>query len=378
MPTKPRLLFVITEDWYFCSHRLDLARAARDAGFEVAVATRVASCAERIRAEGIELFPLRYMRRSSRNPWVEIRAIRELTALYRQWTPNIAHHVAAKPVIYGGIAAQRARVPAVVNALAGLGFVFTSGRAEAKALRPIVARAYRVAMRHRHSRLIVQNQADEEVVLGRGLTIPSMIRRIAGSGVDVSVFQPAAETAEPPVILLAARMLRDKGVYEFVEASSIARSRGVTARFVLVGDTDPENPAAIARAQLERWHSAGDVEWWGHRDDMAEVLRSAHVVCLPSYREGLPKVLLEAAACGRPIIASDVPGCREIAIHNETALLVPPRDSAALADAMQTLAADPRLRRRLGQRARQVVCGKFTIEHVNAQTIQVYRELLAA
>ncbi|MEO8187392.1 MAG: glycosyltransferase family 4 protein, partial [Burkholderiaceae bacterium] len=352
MPTKPRLLFVVTEDWYFVSHRLDLARAARDAGFQVGIATRVGSCADQIVAESLELFPLRYMRRSSRNPWIELRAVHELSALYKRWRPDIAHHVAAKPVIYGGIAAQSARVPAVVNALAGLGFVFTSASREASALRPLVSRAYRIAMRHRRSRLIVQNTADEEVVLQRGLIAPSAITRVAGSGVDVSVFQPSAETPGPPVILLVARMLRDKGIYEFVEAARIARSRGVSARFVLVGDTDFENPAAIAREQLKHWSSQGDVEWWGYRADMPDVFRLSHVVCLPSYREGVPKVLLEAAAAGRPLIASDVPGCREIAVHNETGLLVPPRNATALADAMQTLANDSLLRRRLGQRAR--------------------------
>ena len=216
------------------------------------------------------------------------------------------------------------------------------------------------------------------MIVRRGLVAASAIKRIAGSGVDVAVFQPSPERPGLPVILVSGTHVADKGVYEFVKAAHLARSRDVAARFVLVGDTDLENPAAISREQLERWNTERDVEWWGQRADMADVLRSAHVVCLPSYREGLPKVLLEAAACGRPLIASDVPGCREIAIHNETGLLVPPRDpAAALADAMQTLAGDAKLRRRLGERAREVVCSNFTNEHVNAQTIQIYRDLLA-
>jgi len=376
MATKPRLLFVVTEDWYFVSHRLDLARAAQAAGFEVGIATRVNACAQNIVDHGLELFPLRFMRRSSRRPWIELQAVRELTALYREWRPTITHHVAAKPVIYGGLAAQRARVPAVVNALAGLGFVFTSANMQARALRPFMRHAYRTAMKHPHSRLIVQNAADQSVVLNGGIIDQFSIRRIAGSGVDASAFTPADETPGIPVILLAARMLVDKGVHEFVKAARIARSRGVVARFVLVGDTDGENPAAISTVQLRRWQAEGDVEWWGHRADMPAVLRSAHVVCLPSYREGLPKVLLEAAASGLPLIASDVPGCREIAIHNETALLVPARDVDTLANAMQTLAVDPQLRRRLGRRGRELVCSKFTVEHVNAQTIEIYRELL--
>ena len=377
MASRPRLLFVVTEDWYFVSHRLNLARAARNAGFDVGVATRVGRCADQIQSEGIDLFPLTFMRRSSRRPWIEFRAVRELIALYKKWRPTIAHHVAAKPVIYGGRAAQRAGVPAVVSALAGLGFVFTSANLEARTLRPIVVYAYRKSLRHPNSRLIVQNEADERVAIARNLISPSTITRIPGSGVDVAVFVPRDEPPGVPIILLAARMLVDKGVYEFVQAARIAKSRGVIARFVLVGDTDSENPAAISITQIKRWHAEGHVECWGHQADMPTTLNMAHVVCLPSYREGLPKVLLEAAACGRPLIASDVPGCREVAIHNETALLVPPRNAAALAGAMQTLAGDQQMRRRLGQRARELVCSQFTVEHVNQQTIDVYRELLA-
>ena len=224
--------------------------------------------------------------------------------------------------------------------------------------------------------MIVQNEADEGVAIARNLVSPSTITRIPGSGVDIAVFAPRDEPPGIPIVLLAARMLVDKGVHEFVEAARIAKSRGVIARFVLVGDSDTENPSAISTTQIQRWHAEGHVEWWGHRVDMPAVLNMAHVVCLPSYREGLPKILLEAAACARPLIASDVPGCREIAIHNETALLVPPRNAAALADAIQTLGADLQLRRRFGRRARELVCSRFTVEHVNRQTIDVYRELL--
>lgn len=376
MSSKPRLLFVVTEDWYFVAHWLRLAQAARHAGFKVGIATRVSRCAEQIQSEGIDLLPLRFMRRSSRHPCIEFRAVRELTTLYQQWRPTIAHTVAAKPIIYGGMAALRAHVPAVVSSLAGLGFVFTSSRPEARVLRPFIVHAYRNVLRHPNSRLIVQNDTDLSVAIARRLTSPSAITRIPGSGVDVEIFAPRDESPGPPIILMAARMLVDKGVHEFVRAAQIAKSRGVRARFVLVGDTDSENPAAISNPQIKRWHAEGHVEWWGHRDDMSNVLNMAHVVCLPSYREGLSTVLLEAAACGRPLIASDVPGCREIVIHKETGLLVPPRDATALADAMQVLAADPLLRHRLGQRARELVCSHFTVEHVNGQTIAVYRELL--
>lgn len=376
MADRPRLLYVVTEDWYFVSHRLELARAAREAGFEVAIATRVGDCAERIGTAGIELIPLRFMRRSSRNPMIELRAISELAAVYRRWRPAIAHHVAAKPVIYGGLAAQKAGVPAVVSALAGLGYAYASPRRRARAIRPLLLAAYRRALRHPHSRLIVQNPEDEAVVIEQGLAPAAAVRRVRGSGVDIERFAPSTEPGEPVTFVLPSRMLWDKGVGEFVAAARSLRAQGIDARFVLVGDTDPENPAAIPPPQLARWHEESVVEWWGHRSDMPDVFRSAHVVCLPSYREGLPKVLLEAAASGRPLIATDVPGCREIAIHRESALLVPARDAMSLAAAMAQLASDPALRRRLGERGRSMVLENFALECVNAQSIAIYRELL--
>lgn len=373
---NPRLLFVVTEDWYFASHRLDLARAARDAGFDVAVATRVDAWGERISREKLQLFPLRYLRRSNRRPWVELRAIAELTALYRAWRPNIVHHVAAKPIIHGGIAARRTQVPAVVSAIAGMGYVFSSRSLTARVMRPAMVAAYRAALRHPNGRLIVQNPEDETAVVAQGIAAASQVRRIRGAGVDCAVFAPSAEPDGLPIIMLVGRMLQDKGVREFVDASHTLRRRGVRARCVLVGEPDDENPASIPRTELARWHTEGTVEWWGHRTDMPAVLAMANVVCLPSYREGLPKVLLEAAACGRAMIATDVPGCREIAIQGETALLVPPRDPAALASAMVTLAANPGLRQSFGHRALELVKNHFSMEHVNRQTIALYRELL--
>lgn len=376
MADKPRLLFVVTEDWYFASHRLDLALAARAAGFDVAVAARVDAWGERIRRDGLQLFPLRYMRRSNRRPWVELRAVAELTTLYRGWRPTIVHHVAAKPIIHGGIAARRAQVPAVVSAIAGMGYVFSSPSMMARLMRPAMVAAYRAALRHPNARLIVQNPEDETTVVAEGIAAASQVRRIRGSGVDLAVFEPSAEPGGPPVIMLVGRMLQDKGVREFVDAARILRERGTRARCVMVGEPDDENPASIPRDELTRWHAEGIVEWWGHRTDMPAVMAMANIVCLPSYREGLPKVLLEAAASGRAMIATDVPGCREIAVRGETALLVPPQDASALASAMITLAADPELRQTFGRDARELVKNYFSMERVNHETIEIYRELL--
>jgi len=271
-----------------------------------------------------------------------------------------------------------AEVPGVVAALAGLGHAFASERSSARMLRPALLAAYRTALKHRNVRMIVQNPEDQHLVIEQGLVRPTGLRVIRGSGVDTQAFRPRNEPDGTTIFVLVARMLWDKGVGEFVEAARWLRQRDVSARFVLVGEADPENPAAITREQLLRWHREGHIEWWGHRSDMPEVLAGAHVACLPSYREGLPKTLLEAAACGLPLIATDVPGCREIAVHEETALLVPPRDSVALAEAMLRLVSDAELRRRLGAAGRQRVMENFSTDHITGETIALYRELIEA
>jgi len=243
-------------------------------------------------------------------------------------------------------------------------------------LRPLLIAAYRASLRHPQIRLIVQNAEDERFALDQRLAPPSALRVIRGSGVDTQLFTPHIEPAGAPVFVLVARMLWTKGVGEFVDAARQLRRGKLDARFVLVGEADEENPAAIPHEQLQRWHTEGDIEWWGHRSDMPAVLARAHVACLPSYREGLPKSLLEAAACGLPLIATDVPGCAEIAVHEQTALLVPPRDADALANAMLRLAGDGDLRRRLGTAGRQFVCERFALKRITEETLTLYRELM--
>ena len=371
---RPKLLFLVTEDWYFCSHRLALACAARDAGFDVAVATRVSAHGEPIRSTGLRLIPIG-LRRSGRNPWRELGAIGEIAAIYRRERPDIVHHVALKPVLYGSLAAKIAGVPGIVNALAGMGYVFTSQQLSAKLLRPLISLAFRFLLKG--TRVILQNPDDRNTLLATGILKDKQVALIRGSGVDTGVFRytPQPDTV-PPLIVLPARMLWDKGVGEFVAAARILKQQGVEARFVLAGERDPDNPAAIPLEQLQDWHACGAVEWLGKQDDMPALLAQSHIVCLPSYREGLPKALLEAAACGRAIVASDVPGCREAVRHNENGLLVPPRDAVALAQSLRLLIGDAALRRRFGQRGREMAEQEFSGEKVAAETLALYRELL--
>lgn len=366
-----KLLFLVTEDWYFVSHRLPLAVAACAAGFEVVVATRVRDKAAAIEAAGIRVIPIE-MDRGGMNLPRELATLFRLWRLYRRERPDIVHHVALKPVLLGGLAARLAGVRAVVGAVAGLGFLFSGDR-----------RASRVARLLKWSlpgligrgRAIVQNPEDAAMLADCGVA-PARIRLIRGAGVDTNCFSPQPELPGTPLVVLPARMLRDKGVAEFVEAARMLRERGVAARFALVGAPDPANPASIAETELRAWMAEGVVEWWGQREDMPEVYAACHVVCLPSYREGLPKALLEAAACGRAIVTTDAPGCREIVRDGENGLLVPVRDAAALAIALRRLLEDGALCRDMGARGREIAVTDFSVERVVRETLALYRELV--
>jgi len=266
-------------------------------------------------------------------------------------------------------------VPHVVNAVAGLGWLFTSSGLAARTLRPVICRLLAWLLGAPHSCTIVQNPDDFGLLLKMGVP-EDRLRLIRGAGVDTEVFTPALESPlEPVTVLLSARMLWAKGVGEFVEAARLLTEAGVKARFVLVGDPDPGNPASVPVAVLRAWHGENGVEWWGHRDDMPVVFHTAHIACLPSYREGLPKVLLEAAACGLPIVTTDAPGCREIVRDGDNGFLVPVRDAQALALALRSLIDNVALRAKMGRRAREIVLAEFSQERVIAETLAVYQEL---
>jgi glycosyltransferase involved in cell wall biosynthesis len=370
-----KILYFVTEDWYFCSHRLPLAVAAREAGYEVAVATRVREHGAQIEAAGLRLIPLE-LSRGGRNPLTEWLTVWRLYRVLRREKPDLLHNVALKPVLYGTMAARLAGVPRVVNALAGLGHIFAdAGRAGL--LRFGVKRAFRWLLDGETSRVIVQNPDDLRLLVSAGALNPERAVLIRGSGVDLARFRPGPEPEGVPVVVLAARLLWDKGVGEFVAAAEQLKSEELEARFVLVGEADEENHSAIPVRQLEAWKASGAVEWWGKRTDMPAVFAECHVVCLPSYYgEGVPKVLLEAAAAGKPIVTTDMPGCREAVRDGENGLLVPARDVAALAAALKRLLADPEARKRLGQRGREIAEAEFGVERVIEGTLAIYRELL--
>lgn len=371
----PRLLFVIHDDAFFCSHRLNLGRAAQDVGYEVAVATRVQHHAKTIEDAGFKLLPIR-LHGGFQSPLRESASLIELIRLYRRERPDIIHHVALKPALFGSIAARIVRAPTVVNAVTGLGYMFQSEGWRRSLVRSAIAPALRWGFAHPRSVAIFQNTDDREKFVGARLVKKSRTAIIRGSGVNVSQFRPTPEPAGIPVVVLASRMLWDKGIGEFVQAARLMKVNGVQARFVLVGAGHKENPTNISDLQLRRWVEEEVVEWWGHRDDMAGVFAASHLVVLPSYGEGLPKVLLEAAACARPLIATNVRGCREIVRDGENGLLVPLKDPQALAQAMTTLLQDRALRDRMGARGREIAMKEFRVELVEEATMTLYRRLL--
>ena len=371
-PSGRKLLFFVTEDYYFVSHRLALAVAARAEGYDVCVVTRVRGCGDTIRGAGLRLLPFENAR-SSLNPLTELLTLGRLIRLYRRERPDLVHHVAMKPVLYGSVAARLAGRPAVVNAVAGMGWLFISGSVWARWLeRPIRAVFKRVL---NIGIALVQNPDDARLLVEVGLP-KSRIRRVPGSGVDVRVFLPRPEPEGTPVVTLAARLLWDKGVGEFVGAARLLRQRGIAARFLLAGEPDPVNPASILAGDLAAWVREGVVEHLGWVSDMPDLLATCHLVCLPSYREGLPKSLIEAAAAGKAIVTTDVPGCREVVRHGDNGLLVRPRDVESLADALRRLIIDPDLRGRMGARSRVRAEQEFGLDAVVKQTLAIYREAL--
>jgi len=372
-PDPKRVAFCTTVDWYFCHHYLALARAVREAGFAVTVITGVTEHADLIRGAGLDLIPLAVSRKGM-NPLREVQSILALERILRRLRPALLHNIAQKPVLYGTLAARLAGVPAVVNGVAGMGYLFTSGSGRARLLRPLVGRAYRALLAAPNVRVLVQNPDDQRQVRRLTGVVPVLI---PGSGVDLTRFVPRSEPPGPPVVVLASRMLWDKGIGEFVAAARLLRQRGSLARLVLVGKPDPGNPASVSADQLQDWAREGCIQWWGYRADMPAVMAAAHIACLPSYyREGLPKFLIEAAAAGLPLVTTDATGCREAVEPGKNGLLVPPRDAGALADALERLAGDEDLRRRFGARSRVLAQERFDATRIHGATLAVYDELL--
>lgn len=370
-----KILYLVSEDWYFVSHRLPMARAAKRAGYEVHVATRIEECGDEIAREGFVLHPIHW-RRGSVHPVRLLAAVLETRRIYRQVQPDLVHHVAVVPAVVGSLATLG--LPMVrLNALAGLGFAFTSDTAKARVVRPFARLLLGWLLRRPKTTVLVQNPDDYAVVAALGLPKES-IALIAGSGVDTDELVALPEPAGAFTIAFVGRLLDDKGVQPLVRAHGLLNARGPAVQTLLAGERDPLNPASIPERVLDEWRHVTNLRLLGHIDDIRAVWAQSHVAVLPSRREGLPKSLLEAAACGRPLIATDVPGCREIAREGINALLIPPDDFEALAKAIETLMNDRDLRVRFGKASRQIAVGEYSSLRIGNEITALYSRLLDA
>lgn len=375
MATHKTLMFVVNVDWFFISHRLPIAIEAIKAGYSVHIATGLTDRREELETHGLVVHPLALDRKGAGlvNAFA---TMRQLLQLFRKVQPDLVHLVTIKPVLLGGLMARMASVPCVVAAVSGLGFVFMSTGWKSVVRRKLVGYGYRMALRHRNVRVIFQNP-DDLAALSQWVHLRREdIALIRGSGVDLTRYVQHPLPSGVPVVMLAARLLADKGVGEFVQAARLLKQRGCSARFVLVGTVDPANPTSFTETHISDWSREGVVECWGHRADMQSVLPLATVVVLPSYREGLPKVLIEAAACGRAVVTTDVPGCRDAIDPGGTGWLVPPCDAHALADAISALLDDPGRCRDMGNAGRKLAEEVFDVQAVVARHLTIYEELM--
>ncbi len=368
-----RVLFVVNEALFFTTHRMPIALALIAAGHQVDVAApHDDKPVAKIRAAGIGFHPIP-LGRGSRNPLGELKLIMAIAAVLRATRPDLAHFVSMKPVIWGGILARLMGVRAAVFAVTGLGYMFIRQGLAVRAQRLVLVALYRFALGHANSRTIFQNDDDRDTFLARRLVDPARVVMIRGCGVSLDQFRASPEPAGADVVMFPARLIGDKGVREFVAAVQRLKPRYPDVRFVLVGRTDPQNPTALSEAEISRMVAAGQLEWWGFSSDMPATLAQATIIVLPSYREGLPRGLIEAAACRRAIVTTDVPGCRDVVRHEVNGLLVPVRDGEATAAAIARLLDAPALRHRLAASGRTIAETEFSVEGFVAQSLAAYR-----
>ncbi len=363
-----KILLFANTDWYLYNFRLPLIKELRDQGNDIVLATPPGTYNGRLQDLDFRWVPIQLSRKGM-NPLTEIISVFRIIRLYRQEKPNLVHHFTIKPVIYGSLAARITKVPGTVNAVTGLGYIFSKDKFTLKALQQLVIQLYKIALKH--TSVIFQNPDDQKLFFDHKIIKQGQSYLIFGSGVDCNHFVPKPEKNGIPTVTFVGRMLWDKGVGDFVEAARILHKKGVQARFLLVGDTD-KNPSSIPAELLSKWQADGIVEWWGFQEDMREIYTLSHVICLPSYHEGLPRVLTEAAASQRPTIATDIPGCRDVIKHGVNGYLVPKKDPPSLAERMQELIENPDLRHQFAVKGRELAEREFSIEKVNRETIEVY------
>ncbi|WP_258189861.1 glycosyltransferase family 4 protein [Stutzerimonas stutzeri] len=369
------IAFVVNNPTYFVSHRMGIGLRLLAEGHTVLVIAP-GPCPEALVGHGF-VYREVSMSRKGKNPLSELSTIYDLYSLFKELKPDVVHLVTIKPYLYGGIAARLAGVKAVVSAVAGLGILFSQNSLKSRVLRALLYPLYRYAFGHPWQMVIFQNR-DDKALLQRFAHLPEeKAVVIRGAGVDLAAYSFLPEPEGEIIVSLASRLLKDKGVVEFVEASRILRQRAVAAVFWLIGTPDPGNANTVTQEQLDAWEKEGLVKCLGYRTDIADIFAQSHIVTLPScYGEGLPKVLIEAAACGRAVITTDHPGCRDAIEADETGLLVQIKDSTVLADAIEHLIINPEKRKQLGQAGRRLAESVFDVEKVIDEHLKIYDHLL--
>jgi len=374
-----RLLFLINVDWFFISHRLPIALKAIEDGYEVHLLCAITGKKQFLEDLGLIVHPFAFTR-SGRNIFNEITSFFGLYRQIKRIKPDLVHLVTIKPVLYGGIVTRLANIPSVISAISGLGFLFVKRKGVLnRLLLNGVLFLYRLAMAHPNQRIIFQNPTDRKALMDACGISNNKVRMIRGSGVDLNEYLFHSEVLGTPIVIMASRLLKDKGVFEFVEAARILRSKGINTHFQLVGEPDLGNPASVCAKQFQAWKEEGIIECLGFREDIAELFSQAHLVVLPSYYgEGLPKVLIEAAACGRTVITTDMPGCRDAIEPDVTGILVPARDAIKLAETIEHLINDVALRQQMGSAGRALAEREFSIAKVVSAHVEIYHELEVA
>lgn len=371
---KGRILMVVNNPAFFLSHRLNVANHAVEQGYEVIIATMAGEAVSKIREHGFQHYEIP-MSRSGMNPVQELSTIHALYRLYKSLSPDLVHLVTIKAVLYGGIAARLAGVKSVVFAISGMGYMFTDEKQKTGLTARITATLYRLALGHKHYRVIVQNPHDEEILKRIAYLDTARSVLIKGSGANLDQYKPTEEPAEPPVIVaMAARLLKDKGVMEYAQAAAESAEQGLPITWRLAGSLDQGNPSSLTQQELNG--ISGDVEYVGEQKDIASFYSGAHIVALPSYREGLPKSLVEAASCQRAVVTTDVPGCRDAIVPDKTGLLVPVKDAQSLLEAVKKLAEDKDLRQQMAQDGRALAEQEFDEKLIAARQVGLYDELI--
>ena len=359
-------------DWYLYNFRLSLAEFIRSNGDQLILLSPQGTYVQKLKNMGFKWIEIN-LSRKGHNPFKEIATISQIASIYRAEKPDLVHHFTVKCVIYGSLAAKLTGVKKIINAITGLGYIFLNENIKARIIRWIVKIFYRFSLRN--TMVVFQNEDDLQLFQRNHLIIQDQTQIVPGSGVDIDKFTPIKEPDGITSVILIARLLRDKGIYEFVEAAKIIIGQSHNVRFILVGDIDEGNPASLTQNELQDWLEKGVIEWWGWRDDVINVYHSANIVCLPSYREGISRTLIEAGACGKPLVTTNVPGCKQVVIDGENGFVVPQKNAEELAKALVKLIINPKLRKVMGMRSREIVTKTFSSSIINSQTLALYEKI---